>query len=226
MKIVDIKTLGSGTAFVWTREYLYNLLTKSKNAPLYSPKIMAAFQYLDRKDFIPEEFKDKAYQDIDLEIGYGENFTRPSTLAQIAELLKPKQGGKYLDIGTGTGFLAMVLGFVSGQTGKIVSIERVQWLWELARKNSTKYRDINNVSFLYRNGLEGLPQQAPYDGIHISFAIDNLPETLKMQLNPNGGILVYPTLENELKVIERMGEDYIEEIVPGFIFKEGKVGVA
>ncbi|MCA9386553.1 class I SAM-dependent methyltransferase [Candidatus Dojkabacteria bacterium] len=226
MKIIDVKNLGTGKVFQWTREYLFEFLTKSRNAPLYTPTVMAAFQHLDRRDFIPNEIKDKAYEDIELEIGHNEHFTRPSTLAQVAELIKPKAGGSYLDIGTGTGYFAMILGFVAGSSGKVVTIERIQWLWELARVNSTKYKDINNVTFLYRNGIEGLPQQAPYDGIHISFAIEEPSDTLKMQLNPNGGIMVYPTTDNEIKVIERMGDDYTEEIIPGFVFSEGKAGIA
>ena len=212
--------------FQWTREYLFDLLTKGKNPPLYSPAIIAAFQNLDRKDFIPQEYKSKAYEDLDLEIGHGENFTRPTTLAQMAELLKPKTGGTYLDIGTGTGYFAMILGFVAGPSGKVITMERVQWLWELARANSTKYKDVNNISFLYRNGNEGLANQSPYDGIHISFAMPTVSESLKMQLNKDGGILVYPTTDGNINVIERNGDDYMEEIVPGFVFNEGKEGVA
>jgi protein-L-isoaspartate(D-aspartate) O-methyltransferase len=227
MKVIDIRHLGSGNVFTWTREYLYSYLTSGKQSVLQTPHIMAAFHEIDRKDFIPNEFKDKAYQDIDIEIGHGEVLTRPSVLAQQIELLRPEKGGTYLDLGTGSGYFSMLLGFIAGPKGKVISIERVQWLWEMARSNSSNYKDINNISFLYRDGTDGLLQYAPYNGIHVSYAMKTIPESLKQQLSPDGGILVVPTHKNDLRVIERNGEDdYTEEIIPGFIFKEGRSGVA
>lgn len=226
MKIIDIKAIGSSTVFSWTKDYLFKVLTTGKNPPLTTPIIMAAFNQLDRRDFLPADLKSRAYEDIDTPIGHGESFTRPTTLATIAELIQPKPGGTYLDIGTGTGYFALLLGFIAGQNGKVFTVERVQWLWELARSSSTKYRDITNVVFLYRDGSVGLPEQAPFDGIHVSFALPAIPETLKVQLNPNGGRLVAPTTNMDLRLVERNGAEYTEEIIPGHVFKEGKVGKA
>ncbi len=227
MKIIDIRKVGSGGVFTWTREYLFQYLTKSKNSILTSPKIIAAFNEIDRADFVPSDLKNKAYEDIELKIGNNEELTRPSVIAQMLELISPKEGGKYLDIGTGTGYFAMLLGFVIGERGRVYTLERFQWLWEMARSSSTKYKDINNITFLYRDGLLGLKEQAPYDGIHISFAMNEVPLEIKMQLNQEGAKLVVPTTNMDLRVIERVGiEEFTEEIIPGFIFKEGKAGIA
>ncbi len=227
MKIVDLKSLPGAKLFKWDRNYLFRFLTTGNNPVLTDPKLIAAVRYLDRKDFVPQNFKEKAYEDLDLDIGFNETITRPSVIVKAAELLKPKAGGRYLDIGTGSGYMAMLLGFVAANTGKVFTIERVQWLWEMARSNGSKYLDIKNVTFLYRDGLEGLPAQAPFDGIHIAFAVESIPENLKMQLAQNGARLVCPTVNNDLRVVERNGTtDFTEEIIPGFVFKEGQAGVS
>ena len=221
------KSIQSGQVFSWTKDYLFQYLTSTKNPVLSDPKIIAAFNYVDRADFVPYEVKNKAYEDIELKIGNNEELTRPSVVARMLESLKPVKGGKYLDIGTGTGYFAVLLGFVIGEKGKVYTVERVQWLWEMARSNFSKYKDINNIYFLYRDGFLGLNEQAPFNGIHISFAMKDIPLDIKMQLDINSGKLVVPTTEMDLRIIERIGkEDFIEEIIPGFVFKEGRDGVA
>jgi protein-L-isoaspartate(D-aspartate) O-methyltransferase len=225
--VVNFSNPAAANLFKWDKDYLFKYLTMGREPILKDPKIIAAFRYLDRQNFLPLNLKEKAYQDIDLEIGYGEVVTRPSVLAQIAELLKPKYGGNYLDLGTGTGYFALVLGYIAGEGGKVFSLERIQWLWEIARLSAANYKDIKNIVFLYRDGSDGLIEQAPFDGIHISYALEEVPENLKMQLKKDGARLICPTLSHDIRVIERHGEDeFIEEIIPGFIFREGKKGVA
>ncbi|MCS7318168.1 MAG: hypothetical protein NZZ41_07700, partial [Candidatus Dojkabacteria bacterium] len=62
--------------------------------------------------------------------------------------------------------------------------------------------------------------------IHISFAMNKVPDSIKMQLKVKNGILVVPTTDYHLRVIERTGiDEWMEEIIPGFVFDEGKEGV-
>jgi protein-L-isoaspartate(D-aspartate) O-methyltransferase len=226
MKIIDVGHLVKAGVFQWDRDYLFKYLTTGRDPVLTNSKIITAFRNIDRAEFLPYKLKDQAYQDIDLDIGYGENITRPSIIGEMLELLRPKTGGKYLDIGSGTGYFAMLLGFVVGPQGKVFSLDRIQWLWEQCRQNAAKYKDITNVSFLYRDGMEGLIQQAPFDGIHISFSMPQVSETLKNQLSPDRNILVMPTTNHDIRVLERNGDDFVEEIVPGYVFKEGRAGVS
>jgi protein-L-isoaspartate(D-aspartate) O-methyltransferase len=225
--MINTNFVSSSAVFNWTKEYLLTVLISGKDPIIKDPLLINAFKSIDRKDFIPEKFQQQAYGDYELEIGYGEKINKPTTSGQMLSYLKPKFGGKYLDIGTGTGYIAALLGYCAGDSGKVYTIERVQWLWEAARVNLKKYPDIRNVESLYRDGLEGLINKAPFDGIHVSFSLDTPPENLKSQLKTNGGILIYPTTDNHLKVIERKGNDeYVEEIIAGFVLDKGKVGVA
>ncbi|GAB4283623.1 MAG: hypothetical protein Kow0081_0320 [Candidatus Dojkabacteria bacterium] len=225
MKIINPTQLANSNAFSWTKEYLLKYLTTGKNPALTNPKLIMAFKNIDRKDFVTFENKNIAYADLEINLGYNEKLTRPSTLARMAELINPKTGGTYLDIGSGTGYFATILGYAIGNEGKVYSLERLQWLWEMARSNIAKYKEIKNVIFLYRDGMNGFIDKAPYDGIHVSFAVEQVPQNWKDQLKANGGILVVPTINHDIRVIERNGEDFIDEIVPGFIFDKGKVGV-
>lgn len=225
--MINVSSLGSSKVFSWTKEYLVKLLTTGKNPIVTDPTMISALTNIDRANFVPSQFKNQAYSDLELDIGYGEKLTKPTVVAQMIALLKPKFGGKYLDIGTGTGYSAALLAFVAGDQGHVYTIERVQWLWEMARTNIGRYHDLRNIDFLYRDGLEGLVNQAPFDGIHIAFAVKEVPEKLKMQLKVGDGRLVCPTEDMNLRIIERTGVDqWTEEIVPGFVFGSGKEGLA
>lgn len=225
MKIIDINKIGGANLFKWDREYLFKFLTTGKNPVAKSNRLQAALRHIDRADFLPERLKSYAYEDKDVEVAYGEVLTRPSTICQMIEMLQPVVGGNYLDVGSGTGYFAALLAFTIGSSGKVYALERVQWLWEIATQALTRYKDINNISFLYRDGANGLPNQGPFDGIHVSFILEDVEDTLKQQLK-NGGKLVMPTNNHDLRVIERLDSDnFTEEIIPGFVFMEGKSGV-
>jgi len=226
MKIINLGNLSGTGAFSWDHDYLVKFLSTGKNAVLHNPKLIAAFKEIDRKDFVPMDLKDQAYLDQELDIGYNEELTRPSTLAQMAELLEPKPGGKYLDLGSGTGYFAAILAFVAGVNGKVIGMERVQWLWELSNQNISKYESLKGiVKFVYKDGIEGIPEQAPFDGMHVSFAMNEVPEGLKNQLDMKEGKLVMPTTNHDVRVITRHGmNEFEEEIVPGFVFREGQEG--
>lgn len=227
MKPLNFTSKAISSNNIWTKEYLIKVLSEGKNPILTDPLYINAFLQVDRVDFVPMEYKHLAYVDIDIPLPYDESLTKPSTVAQMISLLKPKYGGNYLDIGTGTGYVSAILGYIAGETGKVYSIERVQWLWEMARSNLEKYNEFKNITVLYRDGLNGLSQYAPYDGIHIAFAMKEIPENIKMQLKVKNSRLIVPTLDYNLRVIERTGVDeWVEEIIPGFVFDIGKTGIS
>jgi protein-L-isoaspartate(D-aspartate) O-methyltransferase len=227
---MDLSAYGGHQPFVWTHDYLVKVLTTGTEPTITEPILINAIQTVKRGDFVGIKYKQVAYLDKEVDIGYGEKLTRPSTCAIMLKLLKPRVGGKYLDLGGGTGYFAALLGKAIGNSGQVYSLERVQWLWETCRINMKKYTDIQNIKFLYRNGEDGFPEQAPYDGIHVSYDISSnaqqIEAKLKQQLKLRTGLLVYP-IGHQIKVIQRLDiEEYMEEILPGFIFDEPKDGLA
>lgn len=224
---MKINSFGTSKVFSWDKDYFIQLITNGAQPIVKDPLLITAFQKVERIDFIPPQYKHMAYMDQDIDIGYGEKIARPTFIAQMISLMQPKNGGNYLDIGTGTGYPAMILGFVAATSGHVYTIERVQWFWEMARNNSLKYPKINNITFLYRDGMEGLPTKAPFDGIRVGFALSEPPINLQKQLKVNGGRLVYPTTDYFLKVVTRTAVDeFQEEMIPGYVFEKGKEGVA
>lgn len=221
--MIDVNKLPSAKLFRWSRDYLFQVMAK---IVIDDSILLSAFKEIDRADFVPEKLRDSAYSDQEIEIAYGERLNSPIVVADMLNQIKPVPGGTYLDIGTGTGYVAAVLAYCATETGKVYSMERLQWLWESARSNVKKYK-FSNIEILYRDGKEGLPLKAPYDGIHVSFIINqDTVDKLKVQLKNSKGKLVFPDVNNNITVIERIGDNYTQEIVRGHVFKEGKTGIS
>ncbi|MEI7579356.1 MAG: protein-L-isoaspartate O-methyltransferase [bacterium] len=221
----NIDDYGSSNEFQWTHEYLIKILTTGKKPILTSLYLKNAFRNIRREDFIPQGHKAKAYQDMDIDIGHGETMDKPTVIAQMLELLKPKIGGTFLDIGTGSGWVTALLAYAAGKEGKVYSIERLQLMVDIARSNLKQYPNITNAVILFGDGSKGLAAYAPYNGIHVSAAFEKIPEILINQLKI-GGKLVAPTLENDIRLIERESESAFKETIhKGYFFKRISEGV-
>jgi protein-L-isoaspartate(D-aspartate) O-methyltransferase len=211
--------------FKWTNEYLHQLLTLDKNKIISNKHLSIAFQLVDRGDFVPQEFQDIAYMDYDIDIGFGSTLDKPTVIAQILELLNPRPNLKVLDIGTGSGYIAALLAVACGEDSKIISIERVQFLVDIALLNIAKYPDLTNVKIYLRDGTWGLSDQSPYDLIHISAAFETIPEEIQNQLNI-GGKLVAPTTDGHLHLIERTSQTEFKETIKTIVkFDKIKSGI-
>ncbi len=216
--MLQLSHFGSAKPFSWTNKHLVQLLTQGKNPVLTDPFIINAFRKIDRGDFLPESHRELAYHDRLINIGFGQVSTNPTLVARKLQILNPKFGGRYLHIGTGMGYFATLLSFLIGDTGTVYSMERNQWLWEEARKRSTPYREKDNLDLqiLYRNGSDGLPQKAPFDGIIFSFVPNEFPRHMLEQLAV-GGMMMLPTPQHTLHIVTRSNiNNFEEEVLTGF----------
>ena len=102
---------------------------------LKTPEIIDAFQKIDRKDFVSDEYKDRAYVNAPLPIGYGQTISQPLTVAFMLELLQPEKGNKILEIGSGSGWQTALLARVVGDEGRVFAIELIPELEQFGRKN-------------------------------------------------------------------------------------------
>lgn len=215
--------------FEWTHSYLLQVLSTGRDPVIIDPLLLNAFRAVDRADFVPEDVREFAHQDKLVDIGYEEVMTNPVLVAKQLQIFNPVLGGKYLHLGSGTGFVSAILGFVAGDQGKVYTLERVQWLWEQTRANLRKYPEIICVEALYRNGNQGLADKAHYDGIIFSYVPPDITNELKLQLKV-GGKLVAPREDHSLLILDKVDEDeFAEEKIYGFSsysYGEGKEGVA
>lgn len=206
----DLDSFGSSKIFSWDHNYLVKVLTTGHNRIVKNPRLVQALKLIKREDFIPENSRHEAYIDKVIDIGYGQNILQPTLSVFMLELLNPKAGGRVLDVGTGSGWTTALLSHMVGHNGKVITLERNQYLLGDARNNIEKYPDLKNIEFVFRDGSKGLAERAPYDNIHISFALDEVPEIIQEQLNI-GGRLISPMNNKRIKLIVREDRDHWKE---------------
>jgi len=186
---------------------------------LKTPSIIDAFEKVDRKDFVLEELKDKAYLNTPLPIGYGQTISQPLTVAFMLELLQPEKGNKILEIGSGSGWQTALLAHVVSVGGKIFAAELIPELMDFGRKNVAKYGFIKNktVEFHSLNATKGMPEEAPFDRIISAASGMELPIAWKEQLKV-GGRIVAPVKDAIHLLVKKSETEFEESIYPGFAF--------
>jgi len=170
-------------------------------------KVLASLEAVPRHLFVEPALASQAYIDASLPIGHHQTISQPYIVARMIEVMRANANGgvlnKVLEIGTGCGYQAAVLSLVAKE---VYSIERIKPLHELAKANLRPLR-IANIRLQYGDGMLGLPQAAPFDGIILAAAGMEVPQTLLEQMSI-GGRLVAPVgaRHQVLQLIERTGK--------------------
>ncbi|MEC4721438.1 protein-L-isoaspartate(D-aspartate) O-methyltransferase [Noviherbaspirillum sp. CPCC 100848] len=170
-------------------------------------KVLAAMAAVPRHMFVEPGLSGQAYIDASLPIGHHQTISQPYIVARMIEVMRANASGgvldKVLEIGTGCGYQAAVLSLVARE---VYSIERIKPLHELAKSNLRPLR-IANIRLQYGDGMLGLPQAAPFDGIILAAAGMEVPQALLDQLSI-GGRLVAPVgaQRQVLQLIERVSK--------------------
>jgi protein-L-isoaspartate(D-aspartate) O-methyltransferase len=143
-------------------------------------QVLAALETVPRHMFIEPALSSQAYADVSLPIGHNQTISQPYIVARMIELLRGSGQPlrRVLEIGTGCGYQAAVLSCVAQE---VYSIERIKPLHELAKANLRPLR-IANLRLQYGDGMLGLPQVAPFDGIILAAAGLEVPRALLEQL--------------------------------------------
>jgi len=164
---------------------------------LHSEKVYKAMLRVPREEFVPPPYRDLAYEDRPLPIGYGQTISAPSIVAYMTELLDPDKGMKVLEVGTGSGYQAAVLAEIvapsdapRSEWGHVYSIERIPELAEYARRNLERTGYADRVTVIVGDGSKGYPPEAPYDRIIVTAAAPRIPRPLEEQLAPGGRMVI------------------------------------
>lgn len=150
-------------------------------------RVLAAMAKVPRHLFVPEAVRAEAYEDHPLPIGYGQTISQPYIVAYMTELLDPRPADKALEVGTGSGYQAAVLGEL---VKEVYTIEIVEPLGLRARE-TLRNLGYTNVHVRIGDGYKGWPEAAPFDCIIVTCAPDHVPPPLIEQLR-EGGRMVIP----------------------------------
>ncbi len=190
------------------------------------PQVLAALEIVPRHMFVEPGMLAQAYVDISLPIGHNQTISQPYIVARMIELLKGSGQPlrRVLEIGTGCGYQAAVLSCVAQE---VYSIERIKPLHELAKANLRPLR-IANLRLQYGDGMLGLPQVAPFDGIILAAAGLEVPRALLEQM-AIGAHLVAPVgaQVQHLQRITRKGKaEWTSETLEACHFVPLRPGIA
>jgi len=181
------------------------------------PAVIKAMQTVPRHKFVLPEYLDLAYVNDPLPIGYGQTISQPYIVALMTEALGLEADDRVLEIGTGSGYQAAVLGEIVAQ------VYTVEIIGALAEQAAARLAALgyDNVEVKLDDGYFGWEEHAPFDAVIVTAAPDHVPPPLRMQL-ADGGRLVIPVGPvggyQELWLIERQGDEFTTRSLGGVVF--------
>ncbi len=172
------------------------------------PDILRAMRTVPRDRFVPDAPAAQAYGDYPLPIGFGQTISQPFIVAFMADAAGISPEDRVLEIGTGSGYGAAILGELAAE---VYTVEIVPELAERAARVLASL-GYDNVHVRAGNGWGGWPEHAPYDAILVTAAPDEIPPALVEQL-ALGGTLVIPVGDTLQRLrVFRKTEDGMEEV--------------
>ncbi|MUH73111.1 protein-L-isoaspartate(D-aspartate) O-methyltransferase [Psychrosphaera haliotis] len=184
------------------------LANQVKGLGIENPVVLDAISSVPRHLFVEQVLAHKAYENTALPIGQGQTISQPYIVGKMTQMLvEHGVTSNVLEIGTGSGYQAAILGRVFSQ---VFSVERIRQLQLIAKRRLQKL-DIYNVQMKHGDGWLGWESKAPFDAIIVTAAPESVPQALKSQLK-DGGILILPvgTENQQLVTIVRSGDEFIE----------------
>jgi protein-L-isoaspartate(D-aspartate) O-methyltransferase len=176
------------------------------------PLVIRAMRKVPRHLFVPERFREYAYEDEPLPIDFGQTISQPYIVAYMTEALGLRGNEKVLEIGTGSGYQAAVLAEI---VKSVYTIEIVKPLADRA-KAALKRSGYTNVFCRSGDGYQGWPEEAPFDAVMVTAAPQEIPEPLVRQLK-DGGRMVLPVGEvwqELILVTKREGRAEEKTLIP------------
>ncbi len=203
------KLAGIGMTSQRTRD---RLIARLREEGIEDQRVLEVMRTTPRHIFVDEALASRAYEDTALPIGHAQTISQPYIVARMTEvLLGGGQCDKVLEIGTGSGYQTAVLAQLVEQ---LYTVERIPELQARA-KNCLAEMQLRKIRFQRSDGSWGWKQFAPYDGIIVTAAPEQVPEELLKQL-ADGGRLVIPSGRanaQRLRLIIRSGDSFSETLL-------------
>lgn len=177
-------------------------------------RVMAAMGRVPRHAFVPPALAQHAYDDIPLPIGFDKTISQPLIVAVMTDLLQPRPDDVVLEVGTGLGYQAAVLGQL---VRRVWSVEIIE---ELAAEAEAQLARLgyDNIGIRIGDGAVGWAEHAPYDKIIVAAAAEPVPPSLIAQLKPGGRMVLPsgPADQQRLTVVDKdaAGRTHARALMP------------
>lgn len=189
------------------------LVVRLREAGIQDERVLEVMRATPRHIFVDEALASRAYEDSSLPIGFSQTISQPYIVAHMTEvLLKDFTPTRVLEVGTGSGYQTAVLAQL---VPEVYTVERIAGLQEQARQRLARQLRLSNIRYKHSDGNWGWKQYAPYDGILVTAAPEEVPPELLNQL-AEGGRLVIPSGPNgqqQLRVYSREGDAMKESVL-------------
>jgi protein-L-isoaspartate(D-aspartate) O-methyltransferase len=196
-------SMGQTSEERWTTERARMVDQQIRARGIEDAAVLDAMRRVPRHLFVPEGERGSAYDDSPLPIGHGQTISQPYIVAFMTEALELGPEHRVLEIGTGSGYQAAVLGELAKE---VFTIEIVEPLATRARE-TLKTLGYRNIHVRAGNGYAGWPEEAPFDRIMVTAAPEEVPPALVEQLKI-GGLMAIPvgSFAQTLRIMRRTPE--------------------
>ena len=172
------------------------LILQLRESGISNSNVLSALEIIPREKFIPENYRNQAYENIALPISDNQTISQPYVVAKMTELLEIQNNHKVLEIGTGSGYQCAIL---SKLARRVYTIERIKNLYEKSLKIFEELK-LSNIVSRYQDGNDGWNEQIPFDRIIFTAATKKISDKIFSHISENG-IIVSPIVKDGRQIL-------------------------
>jgi protein-L-isoaspartate(D-aspartate) O-methyltransferase len=174
------------------------LTLELRESGISNTEVLSAIEKTPREIFIPDNFRNQAYENIALPIGDNQTISQPYIVALMTQSLELQKKHKVLEIGTGSGYQSSILSLL---VRRVYTIERIKSLLVKAETNF-KERKLTNIVTKHADGNLGWKEQIPFDRIIFTAAINEISNNFFDHIDDNG-IIVAPIVSSSKQILKK-----------------------
>ena len=174
------------------------LILELRESGIVDSKVLSAIEKISRENFIPENFRNQAYENIALPIAENQTISQPFIVAKMTQLLQLNKSHKVLEIGTGSGYQSAILSLLSR---RVYTIERIKLLLIQAENIFSKLK-LTNIVTKHADGNFGWKEQIPFDRVIFTAATLKISDQFFEHIS-EGGIIVCPIIKKNKQILVR-----------------------
>ena len=174
------------------------LTLELRESGITNSRVLSAIERIPREIFIPENFRNQAYENIALPIGEDQTISQPYIVALMTQALELEKNHKVLELGTGSGYQSSILSLL---VRRVYTIERIKSLLIKAEEKFNELK-LTNIVTKFADGNLGWKEQIPFDRIIFTAATNKISSNFFNQIS-NNGIVVAPIIEGSKQILKK-----------------------